>query len=84
MFHAASWLAQRLDVRDQVVDLGSGQRQIRHGPMRMRQKSAELVGAHPALGNRDEGRRALRDCARLTVADDVAVRAPPLRNSAAG
>jgi hypothetical protein len=79
-----SRLSQRPDIGDQIVDLVSGQRQIRHGTMRMRQKGAELVVAHSALRYCREARRPLRRRARLNTADDMTIHAPALCDLSAG
>jgi hypothetical protein len=36
------------DVGDQIVDLGAGQRQIRHRAVRMREPCAQLAAAGPS------------------------------------
>ena len=41
-------LLQGLDIVDQVVDLGAGQREVGHRAVRMRQEGAQLVGVHMA------------------------------------
>jgi hypothetical protein len=47
-------LTQRLDIPDQIVDFGAGQRL--YPAVRMRQDDAELVLAHTALGDRAKAR----------------------------
>lgn len=71
---------KRLDIADQIIDLGARQRQIRHCTVRMRQKSAQLVGGHPTACDRLEGGRTLRHGARWVEADHVAIGAPLARN----
>jgi hypothetical protein len=46
--------SQRLDITDQIVDFGAGQRL--YPAVRMRQDNAELVLAHTALGDRAKAR----------------------------
>jgi hypothetical protein len=72
--HAGS--TKRLDIADQVIDLSARQSKVRHRPMWMRQKSAQLVGGYIAVRNRLEGRRALRHLAPWVVADHMAIGAP--------
>ena len=69
-------LAQRLDIADQVVDLGARQREVRHRSVRVRQESAQLVGSHATAGNHLEAWRALWDGTGRITANNVAIGAP--------
>ena len=68
--------AQRLDIADQIVDLGARQREIRHRSMRVRQERAKLIGSHAAARNCLEAWRALWDGTGGIAADNVAIGAP--------
>jgi hypothetical protein len=71
--------AKRLNIRGQVVNLCSRQRQVRHRRMWMRKKGAQL-SAGEALSNRSQTGRSLLDRARRCAGDDMAVGAPALRH----
>ena len=67
---------KRLDIANQIIDLGARQRQIRHRTMRMLQERAQLVGRHSAARDRLERGRTLRHGARWVGTDHVAIGAP--------
>ncbi len=69
-------LAQRLDIADQVVDLGARQGEIRHRAMWVRQKRAQLVGRHSAAGYCGKTRRTLWNGAGGIAVDYMAIGAP--------
>ena len=69
-------LSKRLDVADEVVDLGARQGKIRHCAVRVRQKRAQLVGGQSAMCDRGKSWRTLWSCAGGVAADDMAMGAP--------
>ena len=69
-------LAQRLDIADQVIDLGARQGEIRHRAMGVRQKRTQLVGCHPAARDHGKARRTLWNGAGGIAVDDMAIGAP--------
>jgi hypothetical protein len=69
-------LVKRLDIADEVVDLGAREGEIWHRTMRVREKRAQLVGYHPAARDHGEARRTLRNGAGGIAVDDMAIGAP--------
>jgi urease accessory protein UreF len=77
--------AKRLDIADQVIDFRARQRKVRHRPVRMGEKSAQLIRSLVAVGNRGEAGRALCHPAARMVLDYMAIGAPlPRELSSAG
>ena len=68
--------AKRLDIADQVIDFRARQRKVRHRPVRMGEKSAQLIRGHAAAANRGEARRALWCPAARIIVDYMAIGAP--------
>ena len=70
--------AQRIDIANQIVDLGPCQCEVRHRTVRVRQERTKLVGGHTAVRDRLEARRPFLNSARGIAVDYVAAGAPLL------
>jgi hypothetical protein len=68
--------AKRLDITDEVIDFRARQRKVGHRPVRMGEKSAQLIRSLAAVGNRGEAGRALWYHAARIIVDYMAIGAP--------
>jgi hypothetical protein len=67
---------QRIDISDQIVNLGPCQCKVGHRTMRMRKERTKLVCGHAAAGDRVKARRALWHRTGGAAVDHVTAGAP--------